>query len=290
MTCAPGGIFDAHVDTVLRAKNAASIINGCEDIHFDIPRGLSAGVRTVVTAVCAEADKNPESAIKKGLACWSELSSSGSEIQFLLGLEGCEPIAAGYFSDEDVSRLSIASLTWNGMNSLGGGIGTDEELTRAGTLLARRLVRTGILIDVSHLCDRTRAGVFRLGLPVVATHCNCRKLCDIPRNLPDDDLREIARQGGVVGITFVPDFTGPDADVDRVLDHVLHAVDVAGIEHVGFGSDFDGVGNLPGGITGCEAWPSILDKLLFRGFREIDINRIAGSNWRRAFNQMRGLH
>jgi membrane dipeptidase len=290
MTCAPGGIFDAHLDTMLRAESAKSIIEGCEDIHFDVPRGRLAGVRTAVTAICAEAHRNPVEAVEKGLACWRELDTSDSGIQFLLGLEGCEPIAAGYFRDEDIQKLSIASLTWNGMNSLGGGIGADESLTPTGAQLAKRLVRMGILVDVSHLCDRSRSGVLKMGIPAVATHCNCRKLCDIPRNLPDDDLREIAVLGGVVGITFVPDFTGPEADLDLMLDHVLHAVDVAGIEHVGFGSDFDGVGKLPGGIEGCEAWPAILDGLLSRGFREVDINRIAGSNWRRAFNQMRGLH
>jgi membrane dipeptidase len=122
----------------------------------------------------------------------------------------------------------------------------------------------------------------------VATHCNCRALCDVPRNLPDEDIREIASLGGVVGLTFVPDFLGPGADLDTVADHVLHAVEVAGVESVGFGSDFDGVASLPAGMEGCESWPALFDRLEARGMRGVDLNRIAGSNWRRVFNIMRG--
>ncbi|OQC68611.1 MAG: Membrane dipeptidase (Peptidase family M19) [candidate division Hyd24-12 bacterium ADurb.Bin004] len=286
MTRTGGGIFDAHVDTLLSAEDPAWITDGSDRLHFDLPRGSVAGVGTVVTAICAEAWKEPAKAFERGFAAWRSLESPS--IELLLGLEGCEPVAAGWIGEEDLSLVSIASLTWNGMNSLGGGIGTDEDLTQAGRRLAARLVRSGILLDVSHLCDRSRGTLLGMGLPVVATHCNCRKLCDIPRNLPDDDIREIASLGGVIGITFVPDFLGADADVRMLIDHVEHAVDVAGIEHVGFGSDFDGVGNLPAGIRGCESWPAVLAGLSDRGFKEMDVHRIAGSNWRRVFKQFGG--
>ncbi len=282
-----GAVFDAHVDTLLKAESASWIVEGSSQLHFDLPRGMRAGVGTVVAAVCAEAWKDPEKACARGIAAWKSISPPAGTAM-LLGLEGCEPIAAGWLGEDDFKLLSIAGLTWNGMNSYGGGIGTDEDLTPAGRELARRLVRSGILVDVSHLCDRSRASLLGMGLPVVATHCNCRSLCDIPRNLPDDDIREIARLGGVIGITFVPDFLGPDAGMDLVLDHLQHAVDVAGIEHVGFGSDFDGVGNLPAGIQGCESWPGVMEGLADRGFREIDIHRMAGSNWRRVFKQLGG--
>ncbi len=285
----PGGVFDAHVDTILRADSPQAILDGSPDLHFDVPRAAAAGVKTVVTAICAEAAKDQKAAVRKGLDAWRALQGFPG-MSFLLGMEGCEPVAAGLVSDEDLEEFSIAGLTWNGMNSLGGGIGTDEGLTRAGRELARRLLRTGIVIDVSHLCDRSRADLLSTGIPVVASHCNCRTLCDIPRNLPDDDIREIARQGGVVGLTFVPAFLGPDADIAMLVDHVRHAVDVAGIAHVGFGSDFDGVGDLPGGIPGCEAWPAVMDGLRAGGFSEMDANRLAGANWRRVFNEMRGSH
>ena len=282
----PDGVFDAHVDTLLKADDASWITGGSRQIHFDIPRAGAAGVGTVVAAICAEAWKEPAKVFRRGLEAWRSIASSGVEV--LLGLEGCESIAAGWITDDELAMVSIASLTWNGMNSFGGGIGTDEDLTPAGRRLAARLIRSGILVDVSHLCDRSRASVLSMGLPVVATHCNCRRLCDIPRNLPDDDIREIARLGGVVSVTFVPDFLGVDAGIGTVLDHVRHAVDVAGVDHVGFGSDFDGVTNLPSGISGCESWPAILRALAGAGFKEIDVHRMAGSNWRRVFNQIRG--
>lgn len=283
----PGGIFDAHVDTLLKAVSAEGVRSGCAGCQLDLRRASAAGVTTLVTAICAEAAPDPRAALEKGLSFWRELRPD-SPVKLLLGLEGCEPVASGWIDEATLSLFSVASLTWNGMNSLGGGTGSPEGLTPAGEALARRLTRSGILVDVSHLSDSSRAGILGTGIPAVATHCNCRALCDVPRNLPDEDIREIAALGGVVGLTFVPDFLGPGADLDTVADHVLHAVEIAGVESVGFGSDFDGVAALPAGMDGCGSWPALFDRLESRGMRGVDLNRIAGSNWRRVFNMMRG--
>jgi membrane dipeptidase len=182
-------------------------------------------------------------------------------------------------------EIAVASLTWNGPSSLGGGIGTDTGLTAEGRELAAAFDSAGVVLDVSHLCDRSREDLLSMGIRrTSATHCNCRSLCDHPRNLPDSDLREIAELGGTIGITFVPDFlSSGGAALGDVIAHVMHAIEVAGIDHVGFGSDFDGVAELPDGIGDCTAWGGVLDALGSVGLSDEEIEKVASGNWRRVF-------
>jgi membrane dipeptidase len=280
-----GGIFDAHVDTLLVVPSAAALRSGAST-QLDLERARSAGVTGLVLAICAEAAKDPRASLERGLRFFEELASEESPVLHL-ALEGCEPIAAGWMDEETLKRLSIATLTWNGANSLAGGIGSDVGLTPTGRRIAERLYSLGVVIDVSHLCDRARKDVLSTGLPIVATHSNCRSLCDTPRNLPDEDLRQIAATGGVIGITLVPAFIGPDADMSRVADHVEHAASVAGICHVGMGSDFDGVPALPSGIADCTFWPDFFELLSKRGWRSGEIELIAGGNWRKLMSGRR---
>jgi membrane dipeptidase len=275
------GVFDGHVDTLLAVKSLSDFIDGNSTTQLDLPRARAGGVSGLVTAICAEAAADPHEALTRGLEFWAGARKAAEGIELHLGLEGCEPIAAGWLTDEAVSSFSVATLTWNGMNSLGGGIGTDSGLTPVGRRLAVKLHQAGILVDISHLCDRARRDALGLGIPVVASHCNCRSLCDTPRNLPDDDIREIAALGGLVGITFVPAFLGPDAGIDMVVDHVEHAASVAGICHIGFGSDFDGVSDLPLGIRGCSNWPDVFESLEKRGWRQGELELLASGNWKK---------
>jgi membrane dipeptidase len=280
-----GGVFDAHVDSILAVRSPEGLLAG-SGTHLDLARARDAGVTDLVLAICAEAAKEPREALDRGLRIFGGLPVDGIP-RLHLALEGCEPIASGWLSDEDVKKLSIATLSWNGANSVAGGIGSDVGLTPTGRRLAERLYSLGIAIDVSHLCDRARREVLDTGLPVVATHSNCRALCDTPRNLPDDDIKQIGATGGVVGITLVPAFIGPDADLSSVADHLEHAVSIAGICHVGMGSDFDGVSELPRGIRDCTFWPDFFDLLEGRGWRAGEIELIAGGNWRKLLSGRR---
>jgi len=281
-----GGVFDAHVDTMLAVPSAEALVNG-SSTQLDLPRARAAGVSDLVLAICAEAAKDQREALERGLRIFDQLDRNGPP-RLHLALEGCEPIAAGWLQEEDVRRLDFAGLSWNGSNSVAGGIGSDSGLTPTGRRMAERLFSLGVSIDVSHLCDRARREVLATGLPVVATHCNCRSLCDTPRNLPDEDMREIGARGGVVGITLVPAFLGPEADLSTVADHVEHAASVAGICHVGMGSDFDGVADLPAGVTDCTFWPDLFDLLGRRGWRASEIELVAGGNWRKLLSGRRG--
>jgi membrane dipeptidase len=120
--------------------------------------------------------------------------------------------------------------------------------------------------------------------PVIASHSCCAALCDHPRNLDDDQLRALAAAGGVVGITFVPSFVDPEwrdshwpavPSLEKLLDHVCHAAEVAGVAHVGIGSDYDGGGTVLRDVT---EYPRITEGLLRRGFSEADVRLILGEN------------
>lgn len=273
-------VFDSHVDTLLALEHAEDLISGSPCTQLDIPRARAAGVRTLVTAICAEAAREMMPAFVTGMERFRTLSGR-SDVEMLLMLEGCEPLEHVPDPSETIGMLSVASLTWNGENSFGGGIGSSAGLSDAGMALAVELHAAGVILDVSHLSDRSREDLLGSGLPVVATHCNCRALLDIPRNLPDEDMARIADLGGVTGITLVPDFLGEAANMDTIADHLEHAISVAGESHVGIGSDLDGTRMLPEGIIDCSFWPALGEHLIGRGWKEDTIRLVFDSNWRR---------
>lgn len=276
-------VFDAHVDTLMRAEGPEEFLNGSNKTHLDIPRAEKAGVTHLVTAICAESAKEPLRAFQRGYSMYMDIHDR-SPLTIYLMLEGCQPLLELDRPQDVVRRLTVASLTWNGANELGGGTGCDTGLTGTGRRTARELHEAGVVLDVSHLCDRSRKDLLSMGFRAVATHCNCRAVHDSPRNLPDDDLKEIAGAGGVIGITFVPSFLGGDRSMEEIFRHLEHLVELVGIENAGFGSDFDGIVNLPDGVSDCGVWPDIFQVLDRKGWSSEDISSVAGDNWRRVFS------
>ncbi len=159
----------------------------------------------------------------------------------------------------------------NGESRSGGG------LTRFGVALVQEMNRLGVLVDVSHISERGFWDVIEItDRPIIASHSNCATLCDHPRNLTDEQIRALARNGGTMGVTFVPSFVdASNPTFERLLDHITHAVEVAGAAHVGIGSDFDGGGTL---IEDATAYPAITEGLVRRGFGEQEIRGILGEN------------
>lgn len=278
-----GGTFDAHVDTLAVLSDSKSFIQGTSNsekpTHVDAPRAIASGVSDLVMAICSEAEPDSKSALKRMIGIYEDLKES-TDLSLHLMLEGCEQYAT---ISSATSGLSAASLTWNGENSLAGGIGSDKGLTAKGTQLAKELYEKGVNLDVSHLCDKSRRDLFHLDFQLIATHCNCRRIFNHPRNLPDDDIREIGIREGVVGITFAAEFLGEKQDMEAVLRHLEHALDLAGTESVGFGSDFDGTLTLPQGIEDCTCWPALISFLKDHGWDQQLINGVTGDNWRRIF-------
>lgn len=218
-------------------------------------------------------------------------------------------------------RLGVRymTLTWMNSNQWADGSGDDGRhggLTDFGREVVREMNRLGMMVDVSHVSkDTFRDALDTTRVPVIASHSCCRALHDHHRNLTDAQLQRLAENGGVIGICFYPGFldpyyrqaydrwresrqdeggekeTFPEEKRPRVplsclLDHIDHAVEVAGIEHVGLGSDFDGIEVLPDEIEDCSDIPLIVEGLIKRGYDGRAIQKILGENFLRVFHDV----
>jgi membrane dipeptidase len=218
-------------------------------------------------------------------------------LAMVLHLEGAEAIDPGLAALDTWHAAGVRSigLVWSRPSAFGHGVpfrfpaspDTGPGLTDAGRALVRRCAERGIMVDLSHLNTAGFADVVRIGAaPIVASHTACHALCAGTRNVTDDQLREIGLGGGIVGIVFAPAFVREDGanDADTPLAvlvaHVRHAVEVAGIDHVGLGSDFDGA-PMPAAIGDVAGLPRLLDALRDAGFSAADVEQIAWGNWRR---------
>jgi membrane dipeptidase len=208
-------------------------------------------------------------------------------------------------------------------------------LTDFGRQVVREMNRLGMMVDISHVSDKTfYDAVETSAAPVIASHSSCRALADVPRNMTDDMLRAVAKNGGVVQVNFYSAFIDenyrkaaeaqakdrdaavkayldqmkaegkavsyinedrierewtakiPRPPLNSLIDHIDHIAKVAGIDHVGLGSDFDGVsGATPAGIDSAADLPKITQALLDRGYSAGDIRKILGGNLLRVFRE-----
>jgi len=207
-------------------------------------------------------------------------------------------------------------------------------LTNFGKQVVERMNRLGMMVDISHVSDKTFYDTLAAThAPVIASHSSCRALCDVPRNMTDDMIRALAKNGGVMDINFYSGFLSPDfaaaykkvapqiqadesaaeqqyandrkrlAEESRdiwaryasqfpapsytaIADHIDHAVQVAGIDHVGLGSDFDGIDSAPKGMEDVSKLPDLVRELARRGYSEQDLKKILGGNLLRVMRQV----
>jgi membrane dipeptidase len=191
--------------------------------------------------------------------------------------------------------------------------------------VVKEMNRLGMLVDISHVSAATMADAMRVSqAPVIASHSSAYAICPSPRNVPDDMLLAVKKNDGVVMVNFYSGFIVPElakktrammqeyrakypdagvraraieawygtegaklprGTIKDVADHVDHLVKVAGIDHVGLGSDFDGITRWPEGLDDVSSFPRLTDELLRRGYSEEDIHKILGRNVLRAFRQ-----
>lgn len=257
------------------------------------------------------------------------------KVAALMGIEGGHAIENSLMALRDFYRLGIRymTLTHNNTNDWADSARDEARhngLTEFGREVVREMNRIGMLVDVSHVSDKTMSDVLDISkAPIIASHSSARALNDQPRNIPDDLLRRIAKNGGVVMVNFYPGFIDrkyadaskarderlkprldalteqfkndpkrlaeetkkleatdplpPSPPLSVLIDHIDHIARVAGIDHVGLGSDFDGVPSLPEGMKDVSELPNITYELLRRGYSEKDVRKVLGENFLRVF-------
>ncbi|MDF9407429.1 dipeptidase [Pelotomaculum isophthalicicum JI] len=308
-------VLDTHCDALTAMLDEGRPLAGCSGLgHIDLPR-LKVGKVNVQFFAAFIAPEYKNVATKRALELIdlfhremennndviSHVKSIGEidqaimsgKIAAFLSIEGGEALAGSLGVLRVFYRLGVRSitLTWNGRNELGTGVGEDcpeEGLTEFGTAVVEEMNELGLLVDVSHLSEQGFWDVIKTSRqPVIASHSNCRALCDHPRNLTDEQIKALAGHGGVMGVTFVPDFLGGEnPSVDDVLDHIEHVIAVGGPDCVGIGSDFDGTEELPAGLVDCSCLPVITAGLLERGYNEFVIKKVLGGNFIRVIRQV----
>lgn len=174
----------------------------------------------------------------------------------------------------------ISSLGWNEKNPLTGSHVTGGGLTDQGRAYVHTAQSLGMLIDVSHISDEGFWDIMRITqAPIIATHSNSRAVWDNSRNLTDDMFKAIVETGGAAGYNAARYFTGENATLDTICDHIFHflELDPTG-RHIALGGDLDGVGHMPDGFEGVQSWPKLADRLKERGLSEHTIQDIFWNN------------
>ncbi len=333
-----------HLDRIDLAGDTAAL---AEPLHTDIPRlrrglvggqfwsvyvpaslpGPEAAVATLeqIDLVHRMIARYPEAFAFAATAADVERIHRSGRIACLIGIEGGYSIADSLAVLRQAYALGARYMTLTHWKSIDwADAATDAPrhggLTPFGREVVREMNRLGMLVDLSHVSDRTMLDALETSqAPVIFSHSSARALCAHPRNVPDEILRRVAANGGIVMVNFAPGFVSeatrvadapveaewtrlgalypndpkrvaaevhafaaqhpvPDATLAQVADHIEHIRDVAGIDHVGIGSDFDGIGRAPVGLEDVSKYPALLEELLRRGWSDGDVKKVAGGN------------
>ncbi len=135
--------------------------------------------------------------------------------------------------------IKFLTLTWNGENAIAGGSKSDKGLTNFGKTVIAKMNKLNMAVDVSHLNDKSFYKVIKIAEKPLASHSNCRSICNSPRNLSDDQIKLICEKGGIIGLNFYPLFLGKNV-FEKIYQNVYHLCDMGLENHIAIGSDFDG--------------------------------------------------
>src|SRR5271163_1813472 len=363
-------VIDTHADTTQRLVDEnydlADQLNG-GNLNFDSAKkgNLSAEFFSIwvepdlykdhdarrtlelIDAVYQQAAKHPDEMMMAYSPADIVKAHKEHKLAALMGIEGGHSIENSLALLRDYYRLGVRymTLTWSNSNDWADSSGdaddpkvhhTQDGLTDFGKDVVYEMNRLGMMVDISHVSDKTFwAAIKTTKAPVIASHSSARAICNAPRNMTDDMLRAVAKNRGVVQVNYYSGFIGQayrDASIaqqaevtkateelkakfkaegkqviygdleklqreyaDRIprpplsllIDHIDHIAKVAGVDHVGLGSDFDGVsGQLPAGIDSAADLPKITAALLERGYSAEDCHKILGGNLLRVFGEV----
>ena len=196
-----------------------------------------------------------------------------------------------HFAQRGVVYITLCHNGDNDICDSARGCNTHNGVSQFGERVIEQMNLNGIMVDLSHAGEKSFYDALDISAtPIVCSHSNCRALCDHPRNLTDDQLRALARRGGVAHITLYPGFLrqSGQATILDAMSHLEHAIQVMGIDHVGLGTDFDGDGGIIGLADSSEMINFTLE-LLRRKYSERDIEKIWGGNWLRVMSQVQNF-
>jgi membrane dipeptidase len=300
----------------------------------------------LIDSVYEQAARHPDQMMMAFSTSDIEWARQQHKLAALMGIEGGHSIENDIHLLRDYYRLGVRymTLSWSNTNEWADSSGDIDDakvqhhngLTEFGKQVVLEMNRLGMMVDISHVADKTFwDAIATTKAPVIASHSSARALVDAPRNMTDDMLRAVAKNGGVVQVNFFNGFDDADfrkaiqaqaqdqaaaiqkyidqlkaegkpvnyLEVDRIgrewmakiprpplkslIDHIDHIAKTAGIDHVGLGSDFDGVsGATPQGIDSAADLPKITQALLDRGYSAEDIKKILGGNLMRVFRDV----
>lgn len=190
------------------------------------------------------------------------------EVGAILTLEGCEAIGNSLERLRTLFRLGVSSvgLTWNYANAVADGI-LEERGAGLSSFGKQAVLENNdhfIWTDVSHLSEKGFWEVLDIGRYVIASHSNCKKICPNPRNLTDEQIKALIEKDAAIGVTFVPQFlsNNSECNISDVIRHIDHICSLGGIDHIGFGSDFDGITKTVSGLSRYEDYSSLVNTLL----------------------------
>lgn len=210
----------------------------------------------------------------------------------MLGIENGLAIEHDLQNLEHFARRGVVYMTLchNGDNDIcdsAKGCNTHNGVSAYGAKVIEEMNHLGIIVDMSHASEKSFYDALDISNdPIVCSHSNCKGLCNVPRNLTDEQLKALADKGGVCQITLYHGFlrnNGKEADIRDVMEHLEHAIKIMGIEHVGLGSDFDGDGGIKGLANSSDMLTFTLE-LMRRRYNNHDIARIWGGNWMRVMS------
>lgn len=280
-------IFDAHCDTLCHiVDKGGNVIENSWSV--DKKRMLTYKKYTQIFACYIDPKYHnaPKARFEKLYEAYKAQDFSG--INPIMSLEGGEVIE----SIEDVDYLNecgikCIALTWNNTNKIAGGVADpDSGLTEFGKSVIRRMEELGILVDVSHLNDKSFYDVASVATrPIIATHSNSRTICSHRRNLTDDMFKIIRESGGCAGLNLHTSFLADDDNgtIDDAIKHIEHFMSLDGVDAIGMGSDFDGIPRNPEGINGVGELYRLFDKLEEIGTPKDAIEKISHANFERVF-------
>jgi membrane dipeptidase len=356
-------VVDTHDDTTQRLLDGKfDLGDRASSGSIDIPRMREGGLGAIFFSIWIPSKVTGPEAVRRALEQIDAvrkqikkhpgdlaLATTAAEIReahrkgriaALIGVEGGHMIN----SDLEVLRKYAAlgvrymTLTHSG-NDEWADASTDKAvhngLTDFGKEVVREMNRLGVMVDISHVSDKTFADALAISkAPVIASHSSCRAICDAPRNMTDDMMKALAAKGGVVHINYHVGFLSqefrdaekadprineaigaevnklcgeneacqllegdritreyvaqgklPRVSYEKIIEHIDHAIKVAGVDHVGLGSDFDGA-NMPYGMEDATKLPLLTESLLAKGYSENDVKKILGENTLRVMTEV----